>query len=110
MLLSSSCPIPVLASHDRALRQYVKKEDEISFPNVVTPNGDDYNETFTILTNTQILDVRITNRYGKVIFSGSSAETWNVHGVTPGVYFATVIYNTCEGEVGMVKGFVQVIN
>ena len=88
----------------------VHEEEEISFPNVITPNGDGYNEIFTVATNTEIIDVRITNRYGKVVFSGPRAESWNVHGVTPGVYFATVTYNTCEGEVGMVKSFVQVIN
>lgn len=88
----------------------VNQQDAISFPNVVTPNGDEFNEAFMVETNTEIVDVLIMNRYGKVIFSGSRAENWNVQAVTPGVYFAMVTYSTCEGEVGVVKGFVQVIN
>ena len=87
----------------------VQGQDEISFPNIVTANGDEFNEVFTVVTNTEILDVRIMNRYGKVIFAGSRPENWNVHAVAAGVYFALVTYNTCEGEVGRVRGVVQVM-
>jgi hypothetical protein len=50
------------------------------------------------------------NRYGKVIFSGSRPENWNVRDVSSGVYFPIVTYRTCEGEVGQLKGVVHVVN
>lgn len=87
----------------------VHEADNIIFPNVVTPNGDPYNERFVIEGNTTIISLRIVNRYGKLIFSGSRPENWNVDAVPPGVYFAAVTYRTCEGTVSQMKGLVQVM-
>lgn len=87
----------------------VRKADEISFPNIVTPNGDAYNETFVVETNTEILGVYVVNRYGKTIYSGTRPENWDIHDVTPGIYFPVVTYKTCGGQIDHLKGIVQVM-
>jgi hypothetical protein len=83
--------------------------DEIWLPNIVTPNGDSDNERFTLSTNTEILSIRIVNRYGKLIFSGTQPEDWPVDEVAAGVYFAVVRYQTCEGGIQQVRSMVQVM-
>ena len=61
-------------------------------PNVITPNGDMYNEYFTIDSETiKNIKLQIVNRWGKqVYYSNSYKNNWNGGDLSSGVYFYTV--------------------
>ncbi len=91
-------------------------EDNLIFPNVITPNGDGINDVWAIENlNTDINledpdefrhnELRISDRYGKVVFHAQNYDTWakdgQVHvGTNPftgenlsdGVYYYTFTY------------------
>jgi gliding motility-associated-like protein len=83
--------------------------DYLIFPNVVTPNGDDKNESWApyLPTNPDLdlsavfdeYELKIFNRWGNLIFetSGGSVE-WQVRDVSEGSYFYTLKYATNCGE------------
>ena len=91
-------------------------EDDLIFPNVITPNGDGINDVWAIENlNTDIdpedpdeyrhNEVRITDRYGKVVFHTKNYDTWARDGqvyigsnpftgdnLSDGTYYYTFIY------------------
>ena len=91
-------------------------EDDLLFPNVITPNGDGVNDVWAIGNlNTDINpedpdgyrnnELRITDRYGKVVFQAKNYDTWskdgqihqglnpfNGEGLSDGVYYFTFTY------------------
>jgi len=91
-------------------------EDDLIFPNVITPNGDGINDVWAIENlNTDINpedpdeyrhnELRISNRYGKVVFHVKNYDTWakdgqihqglnpfNAEGLSDGVYYYTFTY------------------
>ena len=91
-------------------------EDDLRFPNVITPNGDGINDVWAIENlNTDINpedpdeyrhnELRISDRYGKVVFHVKNYDTWakdgqiytglnpfNGDGLSDGVYFFTFTY------------------
>lgn len=68
-------------------------DPEISEPNVFTPDGDEANDYFELITiNVVNLDLVITNRWGNVVFQASEASpkwdgTVNGNDAAEGVYF-----------------------
>lgn len=63
---------------------------EISIPNVFTPNGDGYNELFTIkdLEYYMSNELMIFNRYGKRVYSTNNYQgNWDGDNLKDGVYF-----------------------
>ncbi|MBR4912847.1 MAG: choice-of-anchor L domain-containing protein [Bacteroidales bacterium] len=91
-------------------------EDDLIFPNVITPNGDGINDVWAIENlNTDINpedpdeyrhnEVRITDRWGKVVFHTKNYDTWAKDGqiymgsnpftgdnLSDGTYYYTFIY------------------
>ena len=91
-------------------------EDDLIFPNVITPNGDGINDVWAIENlNTDINpedpdeyrhnEVRISDRWGKVVFHTKNYDTWAKDGqihmgsnpftgdnLSDGTYFYTFIY------------------
>jgi gliding motility-associated-like protein len=91
-------------------------EDDLIFPNVITPNGDGINDVWAIENlNTDINpedpdeyrhnEVRISDRYGKVVFHAKNYDTWARDGqvyvgsnpftgdnLSDGTYYYTFIY------------------
>lgn len=91
-------------------------EDDLRFPNVITPNGDGINDVWAIENlNTDINaedpdeyrhnELRISDRYGKVVFHVQNYDTWskdgqihtglnpfNGEGLNDGVYYYTFTY------------------
>ena len=91
-------------------------EDDLNFPNVITPNGDGINDVWAIENlNTDINpedpdeyrhnEVRISDRWGKVVFHTKNYDTWAKDGqihmgsnpftgdnLSDGTYFYTFIY------------------
>ncbi len=91
-------------------------EDDLIFPNVITPNGDGINDVWAIENlNTDINpedpdeyrhnELRISDRWGKVVFTAKNYDTWakdgqiheganpfNGEGLNDGVYYYTFSY------------------
>ena len=78
-------------------------------PNVITPNGDGLNDTFTVRSLGVYPDneLRIFNRYGKEVFAQENyANDWAA--ATPGMYYYE-LHLTQEGRPLVMKGWVQVL-
>ena len=90
----------------------------VTVPNVFTPNGDDYNDSFYIRNKGDGGFVfTVINRWGQVVFNTEGQEVrWN--GLTnsgvklpAGTYYYVLSVNLKEGEESLVqKGFITLIN
>lgn len=58
-------------------------EDEFTVPNVITPNGDQFNEFFTIGNELVGSEINIFNRYGKLVYSSHNITTILTGGIYP---------------------------
>ncbi len=85
--------------------QHIQISD-IFIPNIITPNGDDLNETFQVSTDARI-ELNIFNRWGKLLFESSEYKNnWNAEGLPTGVYYYEIILNskkTCNGWLQVLK-------
>jgi gliding motility-associated-like protein len=77
---------------------------EISVPNVFTPNGDDFNETFEIRGTPDIakFDLRIFNRWGQLVYQTNKIEDYwkgNINGgaSASGIYYWTISMICVDG-------------
>lgn len=68
-------------------------------PNAFTPNGDEFNPTFTLpslpIDNcaNEFVDVEIVNRWGQQVFYSQNRDfVWNGTGLASGVYYYTIRY------------------
>ena len=78
----------------------------LTIPNIITPNGDGYNDKFLIPEN-HIFEysLRIYNRWGTLVFEEEDYEnTWKAEGLKDGSYFYKIAY---EGQEW--KGWVEVV-
>jgi hypothetical protein len=82
--------------------------DGIEVPNVFTPNGDDTNPVFEIVTPFQISQLIIVNRDGRRIFSAATG-LWDGGDSPSGVYFWQLQYKGCENKNKVIKGWVHLI-
>jgi hypothetical protein len=70
---------------------------EFQAPNVITPNGDPFNEYFVIQPLDPPLFFSVYNRWGDLVFrSGNYENTWNGSGLPSGIYFYTFT-GACSG-------------
>lgn len=69
-------------------------DDILFFPNVITPNGDGYNDYFVIENiHTWEHHIVIYNRWGKVVYESTSYQNdWNGQDVAAGTYYYIVKY------------------
>jgi gliding motility-associated-like protein/uncharacterized repeat protein (TIGR01451 family) len=72
---------------------------QVSAPNVITPNGDGYNDAFrqpVVAAGACVgtfQSVRIYNRWGKTVFTSTDAQfAWEARGNTPGFYYYEIRY------------------
>ena len=68
----------------------------VTIPNVLTPNGDNINDTFKIKNlNTWTANyIVIYNRWGKIVYEQTDYKNdWNGGDVPPGVYYGTLYLN-----------------
>jgi hypothetical protein len=68
-------------------------------PNVITPNGDDLNETFRIeLTGT--VDLKIINRWGSEVYRNTNYQNdWDGSGLSTGVYYYQFLHSCLNKQV-----------
>lgn len=87
---------------------------DISFPNIITPNGDLVNDRFEpTLLNIKSLSLTITNRWGQIVYDSSDInQTWDgkTNGLilSDGVYFYTYTAIGAQNEELSGQGYVHV--
>ncbi|MDJ1493421.1 gliding motility-associated C-terminal domain-containing protein [Cytophagaceae bacterium DM2B3-1] len=84
-----------------------------SVPNVFTPNGDRFNETFQLYEylppdncKDQFVKIEVYNRWGKLAFESTSREfSWTGFGFPTGVYYYMVKYRNShyKGTVSLLR-------
>lgn len=86
--------------------------DEITVPNVITPNGDGSNDKF-VIQNVDKLEssyLRVYNRWGTLIYSSKNYKNdWDGDGAADGVYYWQLDYKTYFRE-ATEKGTLTIIH
>jgi len=70
-------------------------DDQLTCPNVITPNGDGINERFVVENLEYYLDTRLVvyNRWGKKVYDKDSYQNdWDGQGLADGTYFFVLQY------------------
>ena len=77
-------------------------------PNVVTPNGDNHNDQWSVGNAPGQFDAKIYNRWGDLVYSKSDyTNEWNGDGLSDGVYFYLLEDKTQSKK--SFKGWVQIM-
>lgn len=90
-------------------------QETVTIPNIITPNGDDINDVFSVRSNGfENLTCTIINRHGETVYRYFGLNgTWDgfTHAgvkVVPGVYFVLVELNKTDGSTENRQGTLQV--
>jgi gliding motility-associated-like protein len=81
-------------------------------PNVITPNGDNKNDTFEIQGLGKYSSNRIVifNRYGDHVLERENyGNDWDAPGQVAGTYFYVLVVTDAGGNTTEFKGWIQVI-
>jgi gliding motility-associated-like protein len=104
------------ATVDSTRLVFIREDVSAFIPNVFTPNGDGYNDSFQpLVLNTPAYSLTIVNRWGKQVFySRNPFQYWQgrVDGgeeAAPGMYFWRVTATGCRGEPVTFKGYVSLL-
>ncbi|MBD0256049.1 MAG: gliding motility-associated C-terminal domain-containing protein [Cytophagales bacterium] len=104
------------ATVDSTRLVFIREDVSAFIPNVFTPNGDGYNDSFQpLVLNTPAYSLTIVNRWGRQVFySRNPFQYWQgrVDGgeeAAPGMYFWRVTATGCRGEPVTFKGFVSLL-
>jgi gliding motility-associated-like protein len=77
---------------------------EYEIPNIITPNGDDWNENFILHPMMMGSSLSVFNRWGKLVFSSLHYQNnWDGGNLPPGVYFYTLSGNCLDAKKGTVR-------
>lgn len=96
---------------DSITKQIRVADDEFRMPNIITPNGDGFNEYLKIsnLESLKECKIEIFNRWGKLVFQSDNYQNnWNAMEESDGVYYYTVSYISWFGP-GELHGFFHVM-
>ena len=89
-----------------ATTTYFIKVRNIFIPNLITPNGDDLNDTFKVENLFPGSEVQIFNRWGDRVYENSSyLNNWDAKGLSDGVYYYKI---ESGGSCGTFQGWVDV--
>lgn len=109
--IGSECNVVV----DSVNLYFIREEFGLEAPNVITPNGDGYNDEFILYAlHNPDYSLTILNRNGKVIFYTEDRfegwdGTYNGTYVANGIYFWAVNGVDCEGAPKTYKGWLSVM-
>ena len=100
--MEGSYGVWLVVTSDQGCVDSVRKEvivvvDEITIPNVITPNGDGYNDVFYIenIDRVEYSNLRIYNRWGKLIYEKENYQNdWDGDNAADGVYYFILDYKT----------------
>ena len=83
--------------------------DQVYLPNLITPNGDDKNDSFIIgCASGAKWDLQISNRWGDIVYQNSNYNNeWKAEGLGNGVYYFMLRSDDLNVSY---KGWVQVLN
>lgn len=91
---------------DPILMQTPDSNGKIELYNVITPNGDDKNETYQVLEFLKGSSVTVYNRWGSVVYNTKNYQNdWNGDDLSAGVYFC-VVKSSCVGDI---RGTISII-
>jgi gliding motility-associated-like protein len=87
---------------------FVEPFPKLDIPNVITPNGDGFNDAFVIDNlSTGFWTLSIYNRYGnQVYYSPAYTNDWDGDGLSPGVYYYSLQHTFIEESY---KGWIHLI-
>lgn len=100
---------------------YEIDESLIFFPNIVSPNQDNKNDfwaprltglpDYDLADLFAVYDLKIYNRWGKLVFSNTTGKPWYPDGNISGVYYYTLVYRIACGRESETKldGTIQVV-
>lgn len=78
---------------------------ELAAPNVFTPNGDPYNDTFRL--GEENLQLEVYSRWGRQVYKSESYQNdWRGDGLPSGIYYIKITYpdqTTCNGWVHLLR-------
>ena len=85
--------------------------DALVFPNVITPNGDDQNESLRPnLPNVTAYRLQVYSRWGRKVFDGTNpAQGWTAADNGPGMYYYQLEYTDCVGARQSIRNWVEVV-
>ncbi len=91
-----------------------RNDCELSFPNVVTPNGDGLNDIWQIVQDCPLQNYSLTvfNRWGRPVFKSSNAqEAWKPMNEEGGTYFyqLSLLKSGAESRQEEYKGWIQIV-
>jgi len=84
----------------------------LEIPNVITPNGDGYNDYFVIknLDKYSGNSLTVANRNGKVVFEVINYQNnWDARTIETGTYYYVLTYKDNRQNKGVIKGTISVI-
>jgi gliding motility-associated-like protein len=70
-------------------------DDILTFPNIITPNSDGFNDVFKILNVEKFPESKLTvfNRWGKVVYESTPYRNdWDGEDVAEGTYYFVFLY------------------
>ncbi len=85
--------------------------DPQNLPNVFTPNGDTFNQVYTTneFLDSETFNCKIFNRWGTKVYDTDEKQIlWEPKNISSGVYYLTIIYTNCDGELSKFKQTVTV--
>jgi gliding motility-associated-like protein len=75
-------------------------------PNIITPNGDQQNDTFRPFVTTEPVDIQIFNRWGRMVFEQKNyVDSWGDASLAAGVYYYRLVSTSGESW----KGWIEVV-
>jgi gliding motility-associated-like protein len=98
-----------------ALSINIRPEHFIYVPNTFTPDGDRFNDYFSVSTvNIVTFQISILNRWGELVFVSNNKNfkwfgTYNGDVVGDSIYNYRILYTTIDGEEGEIYGHVNVL-
>lgn len=82
--------------------------DRYEIPNIFTPNGDQVNDSFGVLSGggVQVLEMQIFNQWGNLVYSGTDPWDGQVNGQPHpgGVFGYSVLLKVRDGDIQLVSG------
>jgi len=100
------------ATRDTVERPNDDLEYKIEIPNVITPNGDGFNDVLVIKNLEKFVDnsLTIADRTGKVVFEKNSYQNdWGAQNLPDGTYYYILTYKQKNNNRGVIKGMITVI-
>jgi len=91
--------------------------DILNFPNVFSPNNDEFNNVFTAkeVSGIKSLDIQIFNRWGEKVFASTAKDfKWNGENlsgnrVSEGIYYWTASYSDLESNQKETSGYITIL-